>query len=371
MKIIGNNNFREAHLYNNIKLAGLTPKNVKRIFPKRNIFDNLCIFNSYKLIYENLINLDCSNCDNLNTIPILPYLEILICGNLENIPILPNLWYLRIESNRLKNIPTLPKLRTLHASNCSSLMSITSQILLENLECNQCDDLNNISICPNLYNLQIVECYNIKYIPYLENLSILKCYKSDISYIPLLSNLHILDCKECNNLIRIGNLPKLSILYIESCNNIIELYELDQLDTLHIIKCSSITNIQYLYELTFLKISESNIDNIKFNPNLVYLDCYKNNAIIKKPSFPKLQYLYCNSCYNLEEISTYPMLQHFNFRNNPKFTYLRDTNNYCIICYEYNDIFNTICNHTFHRKCLDKWLVKNNSCPLCRKVIKN
>ena len=41
----------------------------------------------------------------------------------------------------------------------------------------------------------------------------------------------------------------------------------------------------------------------------------------------------------------------------------------CSICYEVvekgvNKI--TACNHEFHRKCLEKWLETNNTCPLCR-----
>ena len=26
----------------------------------------------------------------------------------------------------------------------------------------------------------------------------------------------------------------------------------------------------------------------------------------------------------------------------------------------------TCCNNTFHKKCLDKWLKKNSTCPACR-----
>ncbi|KAF7635733.1 RING-type domain-containing protein, partial [Meloidogyne graminicola] len=28
------------------------------------------------------------------------------------------------------------------------------------------------------------------------------------------------------------------------------------------------------------------------------------------------------------------------------------------------------CNHIFHKKCIQKWLKKNSTCPLCRKIVK-
>jgi hypothetical protein len=46
---------------------------------------------------------------------------------------------------------------------------------------------------------------------------------------------------------------------------------------------------------------------------------------------------------------------------------------FCSICQEQKDtnpeLFNIktlICNHTFHNKCIKKWLSKNKTCPLCR-----
>lgn len=46
--------------------------------------------------------------------------------------------------------------------------------------------------------------------------------------------------------------------------------------------------------------------------------------------------------------------------------------NECCICLE--KINNTTllqCKHKFHKKCIEKWLQKNNNCPLCRAPIKN
>ena len=41
----------------------------------------------------------------------------------------------------------------------------------------------------------------------------------------------------------------------------------------------------------------------------------------------------------------------------------------CTICFENinNNAIKTPCNHYFHQKCLDEWIVKNiNNCPICR-----
>ena len=44
-------------------------------------------------------------------------------------------------------------------------------------------------------------------------------------------------------------------------------------------------------------------------------------------------------------------------------------NNTCSICIDEinkNKITLKNCNHTFHKKCIDSWLKKNSSCPICR-----
>lgn len=56
----------------------------------------------------------------------------------------------------------------------------------------------------------------------------------------------------------------------------------------------------------------------------------------------------------------------------------------CIICYKIintttntttntstNKIFKTTCNHIYHNNCIEEWLKKNNTCPICRTVICN
>lgn len=47
----------------------------------------------------------------------------------------------------------------------------------------------------------------------------------------------------------------------------------------------------------------------------------------------------------------------------------------CAICFSTSSIFDTwkelSCNHKFHPKCIDKWLLIRASCPLCRSAITN
>jgi hypothetical protein len=47
--------------------------------------------------------------------------------------------------------------------------------------------------------------------------------------------------------------------------------------------------------------------------------------------------------------------------------------NICSICWSSMNIINntnTKCNHSFHTICIDKWLENNNTCPICRTIIK-
>ena len=45
----------------------------------------------------------------------------------------------------------------------------------------------------------------------------------------------------------------------------------------------------------------------------------------------------------------------------------------CSICYNEYKVGEykreLCCNHTFHKKCIDKWFIKNNNCPICRNEI--
>lgn len=48
-----------------------------------------------------------------------------------------------------------------------------------------------------------------------------------------------------------------------------------------------------------------------------------------------------------------------------------DINKECCICYEKNTNIwiNLKCNHEFHKICLNQWLIKNRTCPICRDLL--
>lgn len=46
---------------------------------------------------------------------------------------------------------------------------------------------------------------------------------------------------------------------------------------------------------------------------------------------------------------------------------------YCPICCTYiqsNEFVRDLNCHQFHKKCIDKWLKFNTTCPMCRKIVK-
>lgn len=45
-------------------------------------------------------------------------------------------------------------------------------------------------------------------------------------------------------------------------------------------------------------------------------------------------------------------------------------NETCVICLsDLYDIVVLLCGHTFHKKCIKKWLCRTNQCPICRVFI--
>jgi hypothetical protein len=46
---------------------------------------------------------------------------------------------------------------------------------------------------------------------------------------------------------------------------------------------------------------------------------------------------------------------------------LPTVNGDCTICMEEGKVITTLCNHHFHENCLEQWLRKSRTCPMCRK----
>lgn len=46
--------------------------------------------------------------------------------------------------------------------------------------------------------------------------------------------------------------------------------------------------------------------------------------------------------------------------------------NKCPICFQkiYHDLKTTPCSHCYHSRCIDKWFIKNTTCPVCRFKVK-
>lgn len=96
-------------------------------------------------------------------------------------------------------------------------------------------------------------------------------------------------------------------------------------------------NVQMMFEIEFIMDPNEMVQEEDAHPH--FENCQQINDILGKPMYIKkddeIIETDCNIC-----------MDHFTFRQFkrtlPK------------------------CNHTFHKKCIDSWLKKNSSCPVCR-----
>ena len=115
---------------------------------------------------------------------------------------------------------------------------------------------------------------------------------------------------------------------------------------------------------------ESIIDELKnntdiFNINNIDNDNIQLNIEIELPQ--EEYYDYFNSCKEINNKIGKPVkLKENDFALNEN----------CLVCLEKYKILEykrvlPNCKHYFHKKCIDKWLKKNASCPICRNKIKS
>lgn len=96
-------------------------------------------------------------------------------------------------------------------------------------------------------------------------------------------------------------------------------------------------NVQMMFEIEFIMDPNEIVQEEDAHPH--FENCQQINDILGKPVYIKkddeIIETDCNIC-----------MDHFTFRQ-----YKRTLPK---------------CNHTFHKKCIDSWLKKNSSCPVCR-----
>ena len=125
------------------------------------------------------------------------------------------------------------------------------------------------------------------------------------------------------------------------------------------------------YDFQTFKYSEylNLIDKIKYNPKLINLN--QSNDFFAEIDNNKRLWMNINYGNFKRNKNSLPVwYKEYSTQKN----YL-DVNNYtCCICL---DNFNNVkciktlqCDHVFHKYCIDKWIDKKNSCPICRSNIK-
>lgn len=66
---------------------------------------------------------------------------------------------------------------------------------------------------------------------------------------------------------------------------------------------------------------------------------------------------------------SYLFQKYIQYKHKNNLFYIENHHDDCTICFEEigcEYIRNLPCKHYFHKKCLDSWMVQNNSCPICR-----
>tara|TARA_B110000037_G_C16966559_1_gene443229 strand:- start:196 stop:900 length:705 start_codon:yes stop_codon:yes gene_type:complete len=104
---------------------------------------------------------------------------------------------------------------------------------------------------------------------------------------------------------------------------------------------NSSDNIQMLFEIEFL-MDENNIPEEE-DENIHFDNCNHINEVLGKPVYICKEDILINTESDTEC-------------------------NICMDNYKYKQYKRILpkCNHVFHKKCIDNWLKKNSSCPVCR-----
>lgn len=177
---------------------------------------NICI-NNYD---ESTVFLDCDNCGNVEFIPDLPNLKILLINNtkrVKNVSGLPKLEVLFAKKSGLESVSDLPKLKKLIAEN-TPLKSVPGD--LYQLTALDIDNSNVESLPPTFVNLEWLSCASTKISEISEkyfSLNWLNIAFTQVQSLPVLPELYYMNCSQ-TGITDIENQPSLKTVICSGCN---------------------------------------------------------------------------------------------------------------------------------------------------------
>lgn len=232
--------------------------------------------------FPNLRELQCTKCRDLQLLPELPSLEILICTN-----------------SGLQRISDLPRLQEIYCDGSRNLRELSNLPNLAKIQCKG-TAIREISNFPNLIELYCSEIDN-------EGENNERTYLEKVSNCPLLEQIYLDYCEFFQTL---ENLPSLVEIYFYN-TNVNSISNLPKLDSISC-KFSSVREIKNLPLLTYLNCANcQNLKTISGLQMLEQLDCSDCTNIEKISNLPQLNEFSAKSCTSLKEVSGLPELTHF------------------------------------------------------------
>lgn len=234
----------------------------------------------------------------IQTLPLLPYCEVLNCTHCDQLTHLPELprckkLYCDYCSN-LMELPQLPLCEILSCSHCPRLVELPALSRCTSLICFNCLSLVNLSKLDHCKTLKCGGCVKLTELPALflcESLNCSGCIS--LAELPLLPNCHFLDCQSCY----FTELPPLPLCKFLNCFNCFLLLELPFLPiciSCGYKKCFSLNAksippklVTHLIE--GVEMFEIKIDELNRNPLIVLLMI--GAQLLKGQSIPSIRFI--------------------------------------------------------------------------------